>query len=266
MSSTILDTTTIASKGMTQVQKALGFGLRKTGGRNNKGRITSRHIGGGHKRNYRVVDFKRALLGIPATVSQISYDPNRSAYLATLKYENGLLSTIIAPKSIEVGAILVSSDGPAPITIGNQLRLEHIPVGVQIHNIESTIGRGASLCRSAGTYGEILEKDWNSGYALIRLISGEVRKIHLRCTAVIGIVSNPEASLIKLRKAGQSRWLGIRPHVRGVVMNPVDHPHGGGGGKKKGGKPPVSPTGKPAKGKHTRSNLRTQPFIVRRRS
>jgi large subunit ribosomal protein L2 len=236
--------------------------LKKTGGRNNQGRITVRHIGGGHSQKYRVIDFKRNKDGIAGKVERLEYDPNRTALIALIAYKDGEKRYIIAPSSLEVGSFVVSG-ADAPIHVGNCLPLKNIPVGTIIHCVEMKAGRGAQLLRSAGCSGQIVAKE--GIYATLRLRSGEMRKIHILCRAVIGEVSNSEHSLRSLGKAGAKRWRGIRPTVRGVAMNPVDHPHGGGEGRTSGGRHPVSPWGVPTKGYKTRSNKRTDGFIVRRR-
>jgi large subunit ribosomal protein L2 len=233
-----------------------------TAGRNNNGHITTRHKGGGHKHHYRVVDFKRNKDGIPAKVERLEYDPNRSAHLALLLYADGERRYIIAPKGISAGAELISGS-EAPIKPGNALPLRNIPVGSTIHAIEMLPGKGAQLARSAGAAVQLLARD--GGYAQLRLRSGEIRKVHVDCKATLGEVGNSEHSLRSIGKAGANRWRGIRPTVRGVVMNPVDHPHGGGEGKTAAGRHPVSPWGTPAKGYRTRSNKRTSNMIVRRR-
>lgn len=234
---------------------------RKSGGRNNNGRITTRHIGGGHKQHYRLIDFKRNKLDIPATVERIEYDPNRTAHIALLKYADGERRYIIAPKSLRAGDQVVSS-ASAPIRAGNCLPLKNIPVGSVIHNIELKIGKGAQIARSAGAAVQLLGRD--GAYVIVRLRSGETRRIHGDCKAVIGEVSNAENNLKSLGKAGASRWRGIRPTVRGTAMNPVDHPHGGGEGRNFG-KHPTSPWGQKAKGLKTRHNKRTDGMIIRRR-
>ena len=234
----------------------------KSGGRNNNGRITTRHIGGGHKQAYRIVDFKRNKDAIPATVERIEYDPNRTAHIALLCYADGERRYIIAPRGLKVGAKVVSGS-EAAIKAGNALPIRNIPVGTTIHCIEMKPGKGAQIARSAGTSAMLLARE--GIYAQLRLRSGEIRKIHVDCRATIGEVGNEEQSLKKIGKAGANRWKGIRPTVRGVVMNPVDHPHGGGEGRTGEGREPVSPWGTPAKGFRTRSNKRTNNMIVRRR-
>ncbi len=236
--------------------------LNKTGGRNNNGRITVRHIGGGARTQYRVIDFKRLKDGIPGTVERIEYDPNRTALIALLVYKDGERRYIIAPAGLEKGSTVLSGD-EAPIAVGNALPLKNIPLGTTIHCVELKPGKGAQLLRSAGCSGQIVAKEGT--YGTLKLRSGEMRKILLTCRAVIGEVSNSEHNLRELGKAGAKRWRGIRPTVRGVAMNPVDHPHGGGEGKTSGGRHPVSPWGVPTKGYKTRSNKRTDRFIVRGR-
>jgi len=235
----------------------------KTGGRNNAGRITTRHIGGGHKQRYRVIDFKRNKDGIDAVVERIEYDPNRSAHIALLKYMDGERRYIIAPKGVAEGA-LVRSGEDVGIKAGNCMPLRAMPVGSIVHCIELRPGKGAQIARSAGTSAQYVARD--GAYATLRLRSGEMRKVLADCRAVIGEVGNGEHSLRSLGKAGASRWRGVRPTVRGVAMNPVDHPHGGGEGRTSGGRHPVSPWGTPAKGFKTRSNKRTDKMIVRRRN
>ena len=234
----------------------------KSGGRNNQGRLTVRHRGGGHKQSYRVVDFRRDKDGVPARVERLEYDPNRSAHLALLLYADGERRYIIAPRGLAVGD-QVSSGTPAPIRPGNSLPLGSIPVGTEVHCVELRPGRGAQMIRSAGGVAQLVAREGR--YATLRLRSGEMRKVLVDCRATIGSVSNSEHSLRSLGKAGAKRWRGIRPTVRGVVMNPVDHPHGGGEGRTSGGRHPVSPWGTPAKGYKTRSNKRTDRMIVRRR-
>ncbi|MFZ1642680.1 MAG: 50S ribosomal protein L2 [Candidatus Contendobacter sp.] len=234
----------------------------RNGGRNNMGRITTRHQGGGHKQHYRLVDFKRDKDNIPAKVERLEYDPNRSAHIALLLYADGERRYIIAPRDISVGATLMS--GPAaPIKPGNTLPLRNVPVGSQVHCVELRPGKGAQLARSAGASVQLVARE--GSYATLRLRSGEIRKVHVDCKATIGGVGNEEHNLRSLGKAGAKRWRGIRPTVRGVAMNPVDHPHGGGEGRTSGGRHPVSPWGVPTKGYKTRSNKRTDKFIVRRR-
>ncbi|MCX2832463.1 50S ribosomal protein L2 [Microbulbifer thermotolerans] len=234
----------------------------KTGGRNNAGRITTRHIGGGHKHHYRVIDFKRNKDGVQAKVERLEYDPNRSAHIALICYADGERRYIIAPKGLKAGATVQSGDA-APISVGNTLPLRNIPVGSVIHAVELKPGKGAQLARSAGASVQLVAREGQ--YATIRLRSGEMRKVLAECRATLGEVSNSEHSLRKLGKAGAKRWRGVRPTVRGVAMNPVDHPHGGGEGRTSGGRHPVTPWGVPTKGKKTRKNKRTDKMIVRRR-
>lgn len=236
--------------------------LNKTGGRNNNGRITVRHIGGGSRTQYRIIDFKRLKDGIPATVERIEYDPNRSALIALLVYKDGERRYIIAPSGLEKGSIVLSGEG-SPISNGNALPIKNIPLGTTIHCVELKPGKGAQMLRSAGCSGQVVAKE--GMYATLKLRSGEMRKVLLACRAVIGEVSNSEHNLRELGKAGAKRWRGIRPTVRGVAMNPVDHPHGGGEGKTSSGRHPVSPWGVLTKGYKTRSNKRTDKFIVRGR-
>ncbi|MFK5950745.1 MAG: 50S ribosomal protein L2 [Methylococcales bacterium] len=235
----------------------------KTGGRNNKGRITTRHIGGGHKQHYRVIDFKRNKTDIPAVVETVEYDPNRTANIALLLFKDGERKYIIAPSGIEVGQELISAE-TVPVKVGNCMPLRNMPLGSTIHCVELKPGKGAQIARSAGTSAQLVAKD--GSHVTVRLRSGEMRKILADCKAVIGEVSNSEHNLISLGKAGASRHRGIRPTVRGVAMNPVDHPHGGGEGRTSGGRHPVSPWGTPAKGYKTRKNKRTDKMIVRRRN
>jgi len=243
-------------------EKSLTEGLRKKGGRNNLGRITVRFRGGGHKRNYRVIDFKRNKFDMVATVERLEYDPNRTAFIALIKYEDGELAYILAPQRLAVGDQVVAGV-KVDIKPGNALPLKNIPVGTVVHNVEMKVGKGGQMARSAGTYVQLVGKD--QGYAQLRLTSGEVRVVRGECMATIGAVSNPDQQNINLGKAGRSRWLGRKPHNRGVTMNPVDHPHGGGEGRTSGGRHPVTPWGKPTKGKKTRNNKRTDSLIMRRR-
>ena len=244
--------------------KELTEGLSRTGGRNCHGRITTHHIGGRHKRRYRIIDFKRTKLDMPAVVERIEYDPNRTAFIALIKYDDGQFSYIVAPQRLSVGDVIVSASEKADVKPGNSMLLANIPVGTVIHNIELKAGKGAQIVRSAGTYAQYVGRD--TGVAIIRLCSGEVRMIPLSCRAVIGAVSNPDKKNISLGKAGRSRWLGIRPTVRGVAMNPVDHPHGGGEGKTAAGRHPVTPWGKHTKGMKTRNRKKaSSKFIVTRR-
>lgn len=244
-------------------EKSLVTSLSKTGGRNNNGRITSRHIGGGHKRKYRIIDFKRNKTDIAAKVVAIEYDPNRSANIALLSYADGEKTYILAPDGISIGDQIVAGDS-VDIQPGNCLPLINIPLGTVIHNIEMKIGKGAQMVRSAGTSAQLMAKEGN--YVLVRLPSGEVRKFNKLCRACIGQVGNREHESEKLGKAGRKRWLGKRPHVRGVAMNPVDHPMGGGEGKSSGGRHPCTPWGYPTKGYKTRTNKSTDKFIVKKRS
>jgi large subunit ribosomal protein L2 len=243
-------------------ERSLTEGLSNKAGRNNNGRITARRRGGGHKRRYRVVDFKRLKYNIEATVERLEYDPNRTAFIALIKYSDGQLSYILAPQRMSEGDKVLSGEA-VDIKPGNAMPMQSIPVGTIIHNIEMKIGKGGQIARSAGTYAQIIGKD--QGYAQLRLSSGELRLVRAECMATIGAVSNPDQQNIKLGKAGRSRWLGKRPSVRGVAMNPIDHPHGGGEGRTSGGRHPVSPWGKPTKGKRTRSNKKTDRLIMRRR-
>ena len=234
----------------------------KSGGRNNNGRITTRHVGGGHKQQYRVIDFKRNKDDVPAKIERIEYDPNRSANIALVLYADGERRYIIAPSGVKAGDPIMSGLH-APIKVGNALPLRNIPVGSVVHCIEMKPGKGAQMARSAGTSAQLVARE--SGYATLRLRSGEMRKVPADCRATIGEASNSEHSLRKLGKAGATRWRGVRPTVRGVAMNPVDHPHGGGEGRTSGGRHPVSPWGMPTKGFKTRKNKRTDKLIVRRR-
>jgi large subunit ribosomal protein L2 len=236
--------------------------LKKSGGRNSEGRITIRHRGGGHRRHYRVIDFKRNKDGIPAKVASIEYDPNRSARIALLNYADGDKRYIIAPLKLEVGNTVMSGSD-ADIQPGNTLPLSNIPLGTQIHSIELRIGKGGQIVRSAGSYAQLMAKE--EPYALIKLPSGEVRKVLLKCKATIGQIGHTEHENISLGKAGRKRWLGRRPSVRGVAMNPVDHPMGGGEGRSSGGRHPCSPWGVPSKGYRTRRNKASDRFIVKRR-
>ena len=242
--------------------KKLTEGLTKTGGRNNSGHVTAWQKGGGHKRKYRMVDFKRNKMDISAVVERIEYDPNRTAYIALITYDDGEQSYIIAPQRLGIGDKVIAS-AKADIKPGNALPLSAIPVGTIIHNVELKAGKGGQLSRSAGTYVQLIGRD--QSYSILKLASGEVRMVRSECMATIGAVSNSDQQNIKLGKAGRSRWLGRRPHVRGVAMNPIDHPHGGGEGKTSGGRHPVTPWGKPTKGKRTRNNKKTDRLIVRRR-
>lgn len=242
---------------------ALTTSKSKTGGRNNKGRITTRHVGGGHKQKYRIIDFKRNKDGIQAKVERLEYDPNRSANIALLLFSDGSRTYIIAPAQVKVGDVLQSGDD-APIKIGNSLPLRNIPLGSTVHCVELKPGKGSQIARSAGTSLQLVARE--GAYATLRLRSGEMRKVLSECRATLGEVSNGEHSLRSLGKAGAKRWRGVRPTVRGVAMNPVDHPHGGGEGRTSGGRHPVSPWGTPTKGYKTRTNKRTDNMIVRRRN
>ncbi len=235
----------------------------KSGGRNNTGRITVRHVGGGHKQHYRIIDFKRTKDSIPAKVERLEYDPNRSANIALVLYADGERRYILAPKGVSAGDT-IQSGVDAPIKAGNALPLRNIPLGSVIHAIELKPGKGAQLARAAGTYAQLVAKD--GAYVTLRLRSGEMRKVEADCRATLGEIGNAEHMLRNLGKAGAKRWRGVRPTVRGVAMNPVDHPHGGGEGKTSGGRHPVSPWGVPTKGYKTRKNKRTDKFIVRRRT
>lgn len=243
-------------------EKALTEGLSSTGGRNNQGRITVWHRGGGHKRRYRLIDFRRRRDDDPATVERLEYDPNRSAFIALIRYTDGTLSYILAPQRLAPGDTVVSGSR-TDIKPGNCMPLRNMPVGSIIHNIELKPGAGGQLARSAGSYAQLLGKDPDR--VVIRLVSGEQRLVRADCRATVGSVSNPDHQNAKLGKAGRSRWLGRRPHVRGVVMNPVDHPHGGGEGRTSGGRHPVTPWGVSTKGHRTRSNKSTDRWIIRRR-
>jgi large subunit ribosomal protein L2 len=242
--------------------KSLTEGLNKTGGRNNKGRVTSRRRGGGHKRLYRVIDFKRTKFDVPATVQRLEYDPNRSAFIALIKYEDGEEAYILAPQRLQEGDAVISANR-ADIKPGNAMPMANMPVGTIIHNVEMKPGRGGQLARAAGTYVQLIGKD--SGFAQLRLTSGELRMVPAKCMATVGAVSNSDNQNINLSKAGRNRWLGKRPQVRGVAMNPVDHPHGGGEGRTSGGRHPVSPWGKPTKGARTRKKKKSDDLIMRRR-
>lgn len=242
--------------------KTLTEGLTKKGGRNNHGRLTARRRGGGHKRLYRMVDFKRSKFDVPATVERIEYDPNRTAFIALLKYEDGEQAYILAPQRLAVGDTVVAGK-QVDVRPGNAMPLGSAPVGTIVHNVELKPGKGGQIARSAGTYAQIVGRD--QGYVILRLNSGEQRLVHGACMATVGAVSNPDHGNINLGKAGRSRWLGRRPAVRGVAMNPVDHPHGGGEGRTSGGRHPVTPWGKPTKGKRTRRNKATQKYILRSR-
>lgn len=243
-------------------EKTLTVGLTKTGGRDNFGHVTSRRIGGGHKRKLRVIDFKRRKFDCEATVERIEYDPNRTSFIALIKYEDGEKAYILAPQRLKTGDKVVAS-AKADIKPGNAMPLKSMPVGTIVHNVELKVGKGGQLVRSAGCYAQVVGKD--AGYAQLKLSSGELRIVREECLATVGAVSNPDNQNKSLGKAGRSRWLGIRPVVRGVAMNPVDHPHGGGEGRTSGGRHPVTPWGKPTKGYKTRSNKKTDRFIMRSR-
>ncbi|AQX28183.1 MULTISPECIES: 50S ribosomal protein L2 [unclassified Bartonella] len=242
--------------------KRLTDGLSSKGGRNNHGRITARFQGGGHKRSYRFVDFKRSKRDMFAKVERLEYDPNRTAFIALIRYEDGQLSYILAPQRLDIGDSVVAGSN-VDVKLGNAMPLSNMPVGTIIHNVEMKPGKGGQIARSAGTYAQLVGRD--EGMAILRLNSGEQRLISGNCFATVGAVSNPDHGNISDGKAGRSRWRGKRPHVRGVAMNPVDHPHGGGEGRTSGGRHPVSPWGKPTKGKRTRSNRVTDKFIMRSR-
>lgn len=243
-------------------EKTLTEGLTKSGGRNNYGRVTNRNIGGGHKRRYRVIDWKRNKFDMEATVERLEYDPNRTAFIALVKYADGELRYILAPQRLNVGDKVISGER-ADIKPGNSMPLKSMPVGTIIHNVEMKPGKGAQMIRSAGTFGQLVGRD--QGYAQIKLASGELRIVRSDCMATVGAVSNPDHMNTNDGKAGRSRWKGRRPHVRGVVMNPVDHPHGGGEGRTSGGRHPVSRSGVPTKGYKTRTNKKTNKYIIRRR-
>jgi large subunit ribosomal protein L2 len=242
--------------------KSLTEGKNAKGGRNNTGRVTMRHRGGGHKQRYRLVDFKRRKFDVSATVERLEYDPNRSAFIALIKYADGELNYILAPQRLTQGDAVVSGER-CDIKPGNAMPMENIPVGTIIHNIEMRPGKGGQIARAAGTYAQLVGKD--AGYAQLRLSSGEARMVPAKCMATIGAVSNPDNKNINKAKAGRNRWLGKRPSVRGVAMNPVDHPHGGGEGRTSGGRHPVSPWGVPTKGKRTRSKKKKSDSLIMRR-
>jgi large subunit ribosomal protein L2 len=243
--------------------KGLTVGKHSTGGRNNHGRTTSRFRGGGHKQSYRLVDFKRRKYDVAGVIQRMEYDPNRTAFIALVKYADGELAYILAPQRLKVGDQVVAGSR-VDIKPGNAMPLAAIPVGTIVHNVELKVGAGGKVARSAGQYAQLVGKD--SGYAQIKLMSGELRLVRAECMATIGAVSNPDHGNVHIGKAGRSRWLGRRPHNRGVVMNPVDHPHGGGEGRTSGGRHPVTPWGKPTKGYKTRVNKRTDKLIIRRRN
>jgi len=242
--------------------KALSHGQSKSGGRNNTGRITAWQRGGGHKQKYRIIDFKRIHDDVEGTVERLEYDPNRTSFIALIKYSDEKLAYIIAPQKLNVGDKILSGD-KVDIKPGNSMPIKNMPMGTIIHNIELKIGKGGQIARSAGAYAQLVGKD--NGYAIIKLQSGEQRLVRGECRATVGSVSNPDHQNINLGKAGRSRWLGRRPNVRGVVMNPVDHPHGGGEGRTSGGRHPVTPWGVSTKGKRTRTNKRTDKLILKKR-
>ena len=243
--------------------KALTEGLSKSGGRNNTGRITAYHRGGGHKRSYRMIDFKRVKFDAVGTIERLEYDPNRTAWIALVNYEDGEQVYIVAPQRLGAGDKIISSMGTVDVKPGNAMPLERMPVGTIVHNVELKPRKGGQVARSAGAYAQYVGRD--SGWAILRLNSGEQRRVHGTCLATVGAVSNQDHANTSLGKAGRNRWLGRKPVNRGVTMNPVDHPHGGGEGRTSGGRHPVSPWGKPTKGKRTRSNKATDKFIVRSR-
>ena len=243
--------------------KTLTEGKHSKGGRNNRGRTTAYHRGGGHKRSYRLVDFRRTRFDAVATVERLEYDPNRTAFIALINYEDGEQAYIIAPQRLAAGDKVVSSKGTADVKPGNAMPLERMPVGTIVHNVEMKPGKGGQIARSAGTYAQYVGRD--QGWAILRLNSGEQRRVHGTCLATVGAVSNQDHSNTSIGKAGRNRWLGKKPVNRGVTMNPDDHPHGGGEGRTSGGRHPVTPWGKPTKGKKTRSNKATDKFIVRSR-
>ena len=245
-----------------KAEKSLTIGLKKTGGRNNTGRITTRHIGGGNKKKYRLIDFKRNKFDKVAKVERIEYDPNRTAFIALISYEDGEKSYVLAPHGLSEGEVIVSSK-TADIKVGNTLPLINIPMGSIVHNVELKPGKGGQLARSAGAYVQLVGKDVD--FAQLKLSSGELRLVNVNCLATIGSVSNVDHRNVNYGKAGRKRWMGVRPTVRGTAMNPVDHPHGGGQGKTSGGRHPVSPWGLQTKGKSTRSNKSTNKYIIRRR-
>jgi large subunit ribosomal protein L2 len=244
--------------------KPLVQNLKKSGGRNSRGKISIRHRGGGHKRLYRLIDFKRDKLDIPGVVESIEYDPNRSAFISLILYKDGERRYILTPENLKVGQTVISADRQVDVLPGNSMPLRYIPLGTIIHNIEMKISKGGQMAKAAGSGAQILAKEGD--YAQIRLPSSEIRLIHLDCRATVGQVGNVNHQNISIGKAGRIRWKGRRPHVRGSAMNPIDHPHGGGEGKAKGGRDPVTPWGQPTKGYKTRRNKRTQRYIVRRRS
>ena len=242
-------------------EKGLTEGKKRTGGRNNHGHITTRHIGGGHKQRYRTIDFKRRKFDVVGTVSRLEFDPNRTAFIALVEYSDGEKAYILAPQRLAVGDQVVAGE-KVDVKPGNAMPLGSIPVGTIVHNVELKIGKGGQMARAAGSYVQLVGRD--AGYALLRLASGEVRMVRQECMATIGAVSNPDHVNESIGKAGRKRWMGVRPTVRGTAMNPIDHPHGGGEGRTKGGRHPVTPWGIPTKGYKTRNNKRTDAFIVRR--
>lgn len=242
--------------------KTLTEGLTGSGGRNNHGRMTARRRGGGHKRTYRIVDFKRNRFDVEGTVERLEYDPNRTAFIALVRYADGDLAYILAPQRVAAGDKVIAANR-ADVRPGNAMPLMSMPIGTIVHNIEMKPGKGGQIARSAGTYAQYVGRE--QGYAILKLNSGEQRLVHQTCMATVGAVSNSDHSNISIGKAGRNRWLGRRPSVRGVVMNPIDHPHGGGEGRSSGGRHPVTPWGKPTKGKRTRSNKQTDKFIARSR-
>ncbi len=242
--------------------KNLTEGLTKSGGRNNTGRITTYHRGGGHKRRYRLVDFKRQKFDVVGTVERLEYDPNRTAFIALISYEDGEQAYILAPQRLKAGDKVIAGE-KVDVKPGNAMPLKNMPIGTIIHNVELKAGKGGQMARSAGTYAQLVGRD--AGYAQIKLASGELRRVRGECMASVGPVSNPDNMNQSMGKAGRTRWKGIRPTVRGVVMNPVDHPHGGGEGRSSGGRHPVTPWGKPTKGRRTRSNKSTDQYIIRSR-
>lgn len=243
-------------------EKGLVEGKTKSGGRNNKGRVTSRHRGGGHKQKYRIIDWKRQNFGVEGTVERLEYDPNRTAYIALVTFEGGEKRYILAPQRLQAGDKVVAAE-KADVKPGNAMFLKNMPVGTIVHNIEMKPGKGGQLCRAAGTYAQLVGRD--QGYAQIKLTSGELRLVRQECMATVGAVSNPDNMNTNKGKAGRNRWLGKRPHVRGVVMNPIDHPHGGGEGKTNSGRHPVSPWGMPTKGYKTRKKKASDKLIISRK-
>ncbi len=243
--------------------KHLTEGKTKTGGRNNYGRITARHRGGGHKQRYRIIDFKRTKKDVPAKVLRLEHDPNRTAFIALIEYEDGELAYILAPQRLAEGDTVMASDEQLDVKPGNAMPLSVMPIGTIVHNVEMKPGKGGQIARAAGTYVQLVGRD--AGYAMLRLRSGEVRMVRAECMATVGAVSNPDNMNQNFGKAGRMRWKGRRPHTRGVAMNPVDHPHGGGEGKTSGGRHPVTPWGKPTKGARTRGKKASDKYIIRSR-